>query len=56
MVQLDLTPEEKSILVAMLEINLSDLRMEISHTDSQDFRDKLRERKEVIKKVLATLQ
>jgi len=56
MIQLDLTPEEKSILVAMLEINLSDLRMEISHTDSQDFRDKLRERKAVLNKLLETLQ
>lgn len=55
MMQLDLTPEEVSILAEVLESAHSDLRMEIADTDSKDFRDMLKERKAVIAKVLAEL-
>ena len=56
MIQLDLTKDEKAILAEILENDLSDLRMEITDTDSLDFREMLKKQKEVLKKVLETLQ
>ena len=56
MIQLDLTKEEKDILTEILENDLSDLRMEIADTDSLDFREMLKKQKEVLMKVLETLQ
>jgi hypothetical protein len=55
MVQLDLTSAERDELVNVLRDSLSDLRMEISATDGMEFRDALKERKEVLMKVLAAL-
>ena len=52
MLELDLTPEEVAILRRVLTNDLSDLRMEIADTDRLDFRDRLRERKTVLAKVL----
>ena len=52
MVQLKLTDDERQTLAGVLESYLSDLRMEISDTDSLDFRELLKERKRVIRKVL----
>lgn len=54
-VQLDLTDDERRILLEILESDRSDLRMEIANTDSQDFREMLKVRKAAIKKVLAAL-
>jgi len=56
MINLDITKEENDILAMVLESYLSDLRMEIADTDSMDFRESLKKRKEVLKKVLETLQ
>ena len=56
MIQLDLTKEEKDILTEILENDLSDLRMEITDTDSLDFREMLKKQKEVLKKALETLR
>ena len=56
MINLDLTKEENDILAMVLESYLSDLRMEIADTDSMDFRESLKKRKDVLKKVLETLQ
>ena len=56
MINLELTKEEKDILAMVLESYLSDLRMEIADTDSMDFRESLKKRKDVLKKVLETLQ
>ncbi len=55
MVQLELSGEETSILVEVLESAYSDLRMEIADTDSKDFRDMLKGRKAVIAKALTAL-
>jgi hypothetical protein len=55
MVEIDLENNECAILRHVLESYLSDLRMEIAHTDSFDFRDMLKERKAVIRKVLGEL-
>lgn len=56
MFQIELNPVEKEILVSILEVDLADLRMEISDTDSQDYRNVLKERKNVILKALSALK
>ncbi len=56
MIQLELSHDEQHMLVSILENYLSELRMEISHTDRKDFRDSLKQRKELVQKVVATLQ
>ncbi len=56
MINLDLTKEESDILANILENYLSDLRMEIADTDRMDFRESLKKKKVVLKKVLETLQ
>ena len=53
--QLELTQEEKKIFVDILDTCLSDLRMEIGHTDRQDFKEILQHRKKVLLKVLDKL-
>lgn len=56
MIQLDLTPRERDLIVDAVESYLSDLRMEISDTDSLDFREKLKERKAALQKLLDGLE
>ena len=56
MIHLELTQEEKEMLIDILENDLSDLRMEITDTDSLDFREMLKKQKEVLMKVLETLR
>ncbi|MCR4321189.1 MAG: hypothetical protein NUV74_12750 [Candidatus Brocadiaceae bacterium] len=56
MIHLELTQEEKEMLIDILENDLSDLRMEIADTDSLDFREMLKKQKEVLMKVLETLR
>lgn len=56
MIRLDLTDDERATLVGVLESYLSDLRMEISDTDSLDFRNMLKERKAVIEKALVAMR
>ena len=55
MVHLDLTPNEVAILQDLLTNDLSDLRMEIAHTDRLDYRERLKVRKAVLTKVLEAL-
>ena len=55
MIQIDLTADERATLRTVLESYLSDLRMEIADTDAMDFREMLKERKQVIQKVLDVL-
>jgi hypothetical protein len=52
MLQVSLTAEERKTLVELLEIDLSDLRAEISDTHDWHFREKLKQRKQVLKKIL----
>ncbi|KAA3610733.1 MAG: hypothetical protein D8M58_21055 [Calditrichaeota bacterium] len=52
----NLNIEEKQIIVETLEMFLSDLRMEISHTDKKEFRDELKHRKTVIAKTIHLLK
>ncbi len=55
MIQIDLNTEEKEILCDLLQVALSEMRMEIADTEQQDFRENLKRRKEVIEKALASL-
>ncbi len=56
MIQLDLSSEEKQVLLELLESTLSDLRMEIADTDRMDFREMLKDRKAVLTKLIEALQ
>lgn len=56
MVQLDIDEKERTILREVLESDVSDLRMEIAHTDRLDFRDMLKERKQALIKVVEALK
>ena len=55
MVHLRLEPTEAEVLRMVLESYLSDLRMEIADTDSMDFREKLKARKQVLRKILESI-
>jgi hypothetical protein len=52
MVRIELSAQEAKELSDILENELSDLRMEIVDTDSQDFREGLKKRKELLAKVI----
>jgi hypothetical protein len=56
MAQLNLTPEEQSIVVEALESFLSDLRMEIADTEKKTMREVLKNQEKVINKVLDALR
>jgi len=55
MVHLDLNENETAVVRQMIERYLSDLRMEITDTDRQDYREMLKERKRVLERVLGEL-
>ena len=55
MLNLDLSPSEQAILRGVLADALSELSTEISGTDAKDYRDDLKERREVLQKVIAAL-
>jgi hypothetical protein len=56
MTQLELTEKQQQILSEVLEITLSDLSMEISHTDQKDYRDELKQRREALSSILEALK
>ncbi len=51
MLQIQLNEEERLTLQNLLDSCLSDLRMEISHTDNFSFKEMLRNRKDVLCKI-----
>ena len=51
-----LSDSEKEILAEALDTYLSDLGMEITDTDSMDFREKLKYKRTVIQKILKDLR
>lgn len=53
--ELELSEEERRILEEVLDAAVSDLRMEIADTDSYDFRQMLKGRKQTLIKVLAAV-
>lgn len=54
MIHLKLTESERLTIVDVLSRVRMDLRMEIAGTDSYDYRQSLKARKETVKKVLET--
>jgi hypothetical protein len=56
MIQNDLNMEEKQIVAETLEMSLSDLHREISHTDKKEYRDDLKHRRTVITKTIHLLK
>jgi hypothetical protein len=54
--QLTLTPDEASELRDALASTLSDLRMEIGHTDGREYRERLHERERRLRRVLDGLE
>jgi hypothetical protein len=51
MIRLELALADAQVLKSAIEDYLSDLRMEIAGTDSQDFRDMLKERKAALQRI-----
>ena len=56
MLELDLDLMEREVLSDIIETILADLRMEIGRTDRKDFREKLKNRKRVLRKTLCCLR
>jgi len=56
MVRIELSAQEAQELSGILEDYLSDLRMEIVDTDSPDFREGLKRRKELLSRVVDQLK
>ncbi len=55
MANIQLTDNEADVLCKLLENDLGDLRMEIANTDSAPFRETLKEREAVIKRLIGAL-
>jgi hypothetical protein len=55
MLTLDLSASEQAILREVLETAVSEMGTEIAGTDSKDFRDDLKDRREVLQKVIGAL-
>ena len=52
----ELSTEEKETLIEILEDNISDLRMEISDTDSSIFKEEIRSKKKILTDILEKLK
>lgn len=56
MLRIELTDEEQHVLKEILEIDLSDLRMEIRETDDRTFKEMLKNKEQVMEKILEMLR
>lgn len=56
MKQIELAPVEEKMLGDLLEVTVADLSMEISHTDSMDYREGLKTKKEFYIKLARQLK
>ncbi len=56
MIRVDFTAEERDILQSMLSNYVSDLRMEIADTDRKDYREIIRQQKEILQKLMDALR
>jgi hypothetical protein len=52
MVHIELEPHDAEVLRLALENYLSELRMEIANTDSLDYREELKARKAVLRRIV----
>jgi hypothetical protein len=55
MARLELESREASVLRRALEDYVSDLRMEVANTDSQEVRDDLKETERILKSIIERL-
>ena len=55
MLHVDLNDEEKELLSEVLDSYIGDLRYEIGDTDSKDYRDRLKAKEQLLKKIRASL-
>ncbi len=55
MLHIDLTEEERELLENMLESCLSDLRVEISDTARHGYKEMLKQRELILKKIIAAV-
>lgn len=55
MILLKLSEDEGALLVELLESEISDLRMEIADTDRREYRDMLKRREDMMKKLQGEL-
>ncbi len=51
MAQLDIEPKEAEALKGAVDCYLSDLKTEIAHTDKREFREELKNQKELLEKI-----
>lgn len=56
MIHIELTREEAEVLRRILEVEISDLRMEIAGTEQMDFREFLKEREVFLKELVERLE
>lgn len=56
MIEIDLNDEERATVVTALDEFISDLRMEIAGTDSMDYRENLKTRKNALIKLAESLR
>jgi hypothetical protein len=55
-IEIELTPKEIETFKEVLENFVSDLRMEITETDKQDYRESLKSKKNLILKIKQILE
>ena len=53
---LELNPNEQEVLAEALKSYLSDLRMEIADTENEEFRNRLKQKEGVLRKIEAALE
>jgi hypothetical protein len=53
---IQLADDEAEILRSVLEEYISDLRMEVSNTDSMDLREQLKRKEELLKRIAGQLR
>ena len=56
MIQLKITEEERELLIEILENDISDLRMEIADTDRREYREMLKNREALMKRIQQKLE
>ena len=56
MIHIQVTPEEQQLLVSILEQQISDLRTEITDTDTRDYKKMLKDQKQVLIQLLGKIQ
>ncbi len=55
MLHIDLTVEERDLLEEMLDVCLADLRVEVSDTARHDYKQMLKQREALLRKIIAAV-